>query len=192
MNVKFAAYIAVVLLVIKLSKSQRRLPQCRKVDKTKFPVCVNDGFIRTSVYLANDMYGYSVIMKKITSKLGSCSNYTSFILCSLYVPRCKEDIAKPLLPCRDVCEEFVRGCGERMDTSGLNWLKPLCSLLKTNETDPSCLRPTGFKPSDKPPLSKYAIITDTKVNNTVTSQYVINSRRDLMTAEAGKTDKITS
>lgn len=190
MNVKFAAYIAVVLLVIKLSKSQRRLPQCRKVDRNKFPVCVKDGFIRTSVYLANDWYGYSKIMEKIKSKLGSCSKYTSFILCSLYLPRCEEHIAKPLLPCRDVCEEFVRGCGERMDKSGLNWLKPLCSLLKTNETDPSCLRPTGYKPSAKSQLSKYAIITDTKVNNAVTRQY--DNSRDLMTAEAGKTDKIIS
>ena len=164
MNVKFAAYIAVVLLVIKLSKSQRRLPRCRKVDKNKFPDCWEDGFIRTSVYLANDMYGYSEIMENITSKLDSCSNYTSFILCSLYLPRCEEDIAKPLLPCSDVCEEFVRECGKQMDASGLNWLKPLCSLLKTNETDPSCLRPTGFKPSPKPPPSKYAII-NSKVNN---------------------------
>ena len=157
MNVKFAAYIAVVFLVIKLSKSQK-LPQCRQVDRTKFPVCVKDGFNRTSVYLANDMYGYSVIMDKITEKLGNCSKYTSFILCSLYLPRCEEDISKPLLPCRDVCEEFVRGCGDQMDVSGLNWLKPLCSLLKTNQNDPSCIRPTGFKPSTKPLPSKCAII----------------------------------
>ena len=160
MTLRSAAHLAVVFLVIKLSQSERDLPQCKQVDKTKFPACVKYGFTSTSVFLADDMYRYSAIMRSISQKLGSCSNYTDFILCSLYLPRCKEDVKKPLLPCRDVCEEFVQGCSDQMDKNGMNWLKSLCSLLQveTNSTDSGCFKPVGFKPSTKSP-SKYAIST---------------------------------
>lgn len=85
-------------------------------------------------------------MENITAKLGNCSKYTNFILCSLYVPRCDEKVDKPLLPCRDVCEKFLSDCWDKMNAVGLNWLKALCGLLRTMETDPKCFKPTGFKP----------------------------------------------
>lgn len=153
MTLRFAAHLAVVFLVIKLSQSERDLPQCKQVDKAKFPACVKYGFNSTSVFLADDNYGYSDIMKNISQKLGSCSNYADFVLCSLYLPRCKEGVKKPLLPCRDVCEEFVRDCNDQMDKKGMNWLKSLCSLLQveTNTSDSGCFKPVGFKPSTKSP-----------------------------------------
>lgn len=156
MNLKFSVYMAVVLFVTKLSRSAEILSECRDLDKNKFPVCIKDGFTSTSVYLANDYFAktYSEFINNITAKLGGCSTYTSIILCSLYVPRCKEAMPGPWLPCRVVCDEFVRGCGDQMDLKGLNWLKPLCSLLPTDKTDDKCFKPPNFKPSKKPPPSK--------------------------------------
>jgi len=40
-----------------------------------------------------------------------------------------------------------------MDSSGLNWLKPLCSLLPTDKTDAKCFKPPDFKSSINPPPS---------------------------------------
>lgn len=143
MKLQFAAYFAAVLAITQVSRS-RSLPQCREVNKERFPGCRRENFISTSVYLADDGYGYSEIMKNITAKLEDCSKYTDFMLCSLYVPRCQEKEAKPLLPCRDVCEAFVHDCGAKMNLAGLNWLKALCGLLGTNKTDPTCFKPNGF------------------------------------------------
>ena len=160
MNLIFFVYIALVFFkVMKLSKSQsaESVSECRGVDKTKFPICVKDGFTSTSVYLASDAYPkrHSKSINNIMARLGSCSNYTSIILCSLYVPRCKANMAGPWLPCREVCEEFVQGCGDQMNSNGLNWLKPLCSLLPTNEADRNCFNPPDFKPPTKPLPSEY-------------------------------------
>ena len=150
MYLKSFVFLAIVFSVIVLTRCQR-VSDCRRVDESKFPICVKDGFTSTSVFLANDFYAipYSKIINNITEKLGSCSKYTSFILCSLYVPRCEENMAGPWLPCREVCEEFVQGCWDQMDSNGLNWLKPLCSLLPRNGTDANCLKPSDFKPSKK-------------------------------------------
>lgn len=144
MNVQFAVYLIAAVAITDVSES---LPQCQRIDKKHFPVCTRNNFTKTSAYLANDFYGYSEIMKNITVKLGNCSNYTNFILCSLYVPRCDEKVDKPLLPCRDVCEEFLSDCWDEMNAVGLNWLKALCGLLGTKETDPKCFKPTGFEPN---------------------------------------------
>ena len=158
MYLKSFVFWAIVFSVAGLTRSQM-VSDCRRVDETKFPVCVKDSFTSTSVYLANDVYAkpYSKIINNIMARLGSCSKYTSVILCSLYVPRCKKNMAGPWLPCREVCEEFVRGCGDQMNTNGLNWLKPLCSLLLTNEADANCFKPSDFRPSTKPLPSEYVI-----------------------------------
>ena len=148
MNLKFLVYIAFILSVTELSKSQQS--ECRDVDPKKFPACVREGFNSTIVSLVSEHYAnaYSTIINNITAGLGDCSDFTNVILCSLYVPRCRTDMPNPSLPCREVCWEFVRGCGKKMDLLGLNWLKSLCSVLNTTTTkNPDhCFVPLGFKP----------------------------------------------
>lgn len=157
MSVKFLVYAVIMCLAIPFSISQSDR-KCRPLNAKKFPNCHEAGFHSTSLYLADKSYyeeRYSKIIKNITEKLGGCSNYTSYILCSLYVPRCKESMTGPWLPCRQVCDEFARGCSDQMNSEGLNWLKPLCSLLP-NETNSDCFKPPNFKPSAKPASSKLA------------------------------------
>ena len=156
MNVNFLLQLANVLLVAKLARSEST-SECREVDENKFPNCVTHGFTMTSEHLASKFYTetYSKIINNMTAKLNGCSKYTSYILCSLYVPRCKENMTGPLLPCREVCEEFARGCSNQMNSNGLNWLKPLCSLLPTKRKSAACFMPPDFKPLKKPLSSTY-------------------------------------
>lgn len=154
MNVKFLVYAVIMCLAIPFSRSQSDR-KCRPLNKEKFPNCFEAGFHSTSLYLADNSYyeeRYSNIVKDITEKLGGCSNYTSYILCSLYVPRCQESMTVPWLPCREVCEEFARACSNQMNSNGLNWLKPLCSLLPTKGKSTTCFTPPDFK---KPLSSTY-------------------------------------
>lgn len=156
MNLRMVVCMAFVLSVTKLSKSKetvQSLPKCGKTDAKRFPSCAKAGFHFTAVSLANEFLAkpYMYNFNYITAKLGNCSSYTSYILCSLYMPRCKEDMTAPWLPCQEVCMEFVRGCSDKMDLHGLNWLKPLCGLLrsKTKNSGKSddCFEPPNFKPS---------------------------------------------
>ena len=151
MNFKFVLWISFVLTVTKLSNSKQTYgPKCFKTDAKKFPSCVKAGFNFTVVSITYGFFAnsYKDIVNNITEKLSDCSRYTSYILCSLYVPRCKEGLAEPWLPCQEVCWEVVRGCGEKMAVHGLNWMKSLCGLLRSkskNSGKPDdCFEPPGF------------------------------------------------
>ena len=161
---KFLTYAVMICLIVMKSSRSQSVQKCRQLDKVKFPVCFKDGFNSTSLYLADSSFyaeTYSKIIKDITGKLGDCSNYTGYILCSLYVPRCKENMPGPWLPCREVCEEFVEGCRDQMNSNGLNWLKPLCTLLPKKhrrKTDDICFMPPDFKRSTKSLSSKHLML----------------------------------
>lgn len=151
MNLKFAVCISFVLTVIKLSNSkQTKGPKCGKIDAKMFPSCAKAGFNFTVDSITYGFFANSSkdIVNGITAKLGDCSSYTSHIVCSLYVPRCKKAMAGPWLPCQEVCWEFVRGCGEKMDVHGLNWMKSLCGLLpsksKNSGKPDDCFEPPGI------------------------------------------------
>lgn len=122
---------------------------CGQVNATAFPACVKEGFSYTVISLANKYYArsYAGIIKNVMERLGDCSKYTAFMLCSLYVPRCNSSEKGPLLPCQEVCWEFVKDCGTKMDFTGLNWLKSLCSVLQNKTEKPGCFKPKDFTPS---------------------------------------------
>ena len=148
MNLKFVIYMSFVLTVTKLSISkQTNRPKCGKTDAETFPSCVKAGFNFTVESIVTN--SYKDIVNGITEKLGDCSKYTSHIVCSLYVPRCEEGTTQPWLPCQEVCWEFVRGCDEKMDVYGLNWMKSLCGLLPQSKSKnggklDDCYEPPGF------------------------------------------------
>lgn len=122
---------------------------CGQVNATAFPACVKEGFSYTVISIANKYYArsYAGIIKNVMERLGDCSKYTAFMLCSLYVPRCNSSEKGPLLPCQEVCWEFVKDCGTKMDFTGLNWLKSLCSVLQNKTEKPGCFKPKDFTPS---------------------------------------------
>ena len=87
-------------------------------------------------------------------RLESCSKYSKLMLCSLDLPRCKEDLAGPYLPCKRVCDEYIKSCTGTLIKHGIYWWAPLCQLLPEVD-DPRttkgylgrCFEPPNFKPS---------------------------------------------
>lgn len=89
-------------------------------------------------------------------KLYNCSAYADLMICSLYLPKCVEGINKPVLPCREVCEEFIQGCKDRLMRSSLEWVIGMCTVLpkrfsngKTKGNKEECFLPPNFKRTTK-------------------------------------------
>lgn len=71
----------------------------------------------------------------------TCSNFTSTILCSLYIPKCEKGISTP--PCREVCSKFVGDCFDDLSVVGLAGLiSALCNLLPSKGQQ--CFYPDNF------------------------------------------------
>ena len=71
----------------------------------------------------------------------TCSNFTSTILCSLYIPKCEKGISTP--PCREVCSKFVGDCLDDLSAVGLAGLiSALCNLLPSKGQQ--CFYPDNF------------------------------------------------
>lgn len=83
-------------------------------------------------------------------KLYECSPFADLMICSLYLPKCVEGVYKPVVPCREVCEEFIQGCKDRLMRSSLEWIVGMCSILpKSNKiskdkTKARCFLPPNF------------------------------------------------
>ena len=155
MDMKVVLYISFIVFFTNLPQQTEQSDpilaksHCGQVNATAFPACVKEGFSYTVISLANKYYArsYAGIIKNVMERLGDCSKYTAFMLCSLYVPRCNSSEKGPLLPCQEVCWEFVKDCGTKMDFTGLNWLKSLCSVLQNKTEKPGCFKPKDFTPS---------------------------------------------
>ena len=70
-------------------------------------------------------------------------------MCSIYVPKCDELTcsSKPVLPCRNVCHQFVRDCENELRLAAQHGLMVgLCDLLPLNCTrETPCFIPDGFR-----------------------------------------------
>lgn len=82
----------------------------------------------------------------------SCSQYVEVIVCSLNVPRCESNVPGPFLPCRRVCDEFLKQCTNIILKRGMEWIIGMCQLLPEKD-DPNtkigylgrCFEPPNFK-----------------------------------------------
>ena len=85
---------------------------------------------------------------------GNCSNYGTIIHCSSELPRCREDLDGPYLPCKRVCDEYLKKCPEEIFRMEYEDLFGFCDLLPEYD-DPNstegflgrCFVPDGFKAS---------------------------------------------
>nr|XP_060638607.1 frizzled-5 [Anolis sagrei ordinatus] len=93
-----------------------------------------------------------------------CSPDLKFFLCAMYTPICLLDYAKPLPPCRSVCERAKAGCSPLMRQYGFAWpermgcdklpllgdAEQLCMDYNRTEAAPAAtttLPPFGTKPT---------------------------------------------
>lgn len=124
--------------------------QCRKLDASLSKLC---GYEYTADFQLESHFNSSRrAVYHIAHLLSNCSEYSSLIACALYLPRCEEHIPGPYLPCKRVCDEYIKDCGDRIIENGLEWSAGMCQLLP-NSDDPNtdkgylgrCFEPPDFK-----------------------------------------------
>ncbi|XP_026563553.1 frizzled-5 [Pseudonaja textilis] len=83
-----------------------------------------------------------------------CSLDLKFFLCSMYTPICLLDYAKPLPPCRSVCERAKAGCSPLMRQYGFAWPERMnCDKLPVpGDTEMLCMDHNQTEPTTLPPL----------------------------------------
>lgn len=125
---------------------------CQRLNPSLFQRCIKAGYNYTAYFPGNTTLHEYIIAYHIdreTRQFGQCSKYLDTILCSIFVPKCVEDLYRPVLPCRRVCEDFVRDCELKVDYERLEWIKGLCRLLPSTGNQSKadeCLQPANYKP----------------------------------------------
>ncbi|NWJ00243.1 FZD5 protein, partial [Crypturellus undulatus] len=82
-----------------------------------------------------------------------CSPDLRFFLCSMYTPICLPDYAKPLPPCRSVCERAKAGCSPIMQQYGFAWPERMsCDRLPVlGDSDVLCMGYNRSEATTAPP-----------------------------------------
>ena len=125
---------------------------CRRLNPSLFQRCINVGYNYTANFPDNfnsheNIIGYH--LERETRRFEQCSEYIDVIMCAIFVPKCVEHHNRPVLPCRRICEEFVKDCESRVDFEKIEWIKGLCRLLPTtrnNKNLSECFEPANYKP----------------------------------------------
>lgn len=134
--------------------------KCRQIDFTKLPACANVGYKSTANFSQIGEQSYQdYVSSKVTyfsDRFNSCSPYSRMFVCSRYLPKCSKDVEGPILPCREVCDQFLDDCHKELKDSGLyRRYVAYCRLLSSKrEASMQCLKPSGFvpRPNKKEPL----------------------------------------
>lgn len=124
---------------------------CYHLNPLLFERCINVGYNYTASFPNNINFQEKTLayhLERDTRQFKQCSRYLDIMLCAIYVPKCVEDVNFPVLPCREVCEEFVRDCEAEVDYEKIEWIKGLCQLLPSIRKDRKCLRAANYKPQD--------------------------------------------
>lgn len=136
--------------------------KCRQIDFTKLPACANVGYKSTANFSQIGEQSYQdYVSSKVTyfsDRFNSCSPYSRMFVCSRYLPKCSKDVEGPILPCREVCDQFLDDCHKELKDSGLyRRYVAYCRLLSSKrEASMQCLKPSGFvpRPNKKGELKK--------------------------------------
>lgn len=124
--------------------------KCRRINSSYLPSCANVGYNFTANFSDVGTKSYQeYVSSEVTifaNRFNSCSPLSKFFVCSRYVPKCSESVEGPVLPCREVCEQFVDDCATDLKGSGLyKSYVAYCRLLSSEEaTSTNCIKPDGF------------------------------------------------
>lgn len=148
-TMKIAA-IAAIFSIVSLSGVCSQI--CQRLNPSLFQRCIKEGYNYTAHFPSNFTLHENIIayhMQRESRQFGQCSEYLDTILCAMFTPKCVEEHYSPVLPCRRVCEDFVRDCELKVDYERIEWVKGLCRLLPStgnrSDTD-ECFEPANYKP----------------------------------------------
>ncbi|XP_027048621.1 uncharacterized protein LOC113676195 [Pocillopora damicornis] len=148
----------VVLLLASFSKEfSEATGQCGLVNRTEHGLDKVCGYEFTAQYdYKHHFTSASRAVPTLIRLLKNCSATVNTMICSLFVPRCEEDIPGPYLPCRAVCYDYATRCRDVIAEKGLQWTVAMCDILPERD-DPNtklgyrgrCFTPPNFKDSGK-------------------------------------------
>lgn len=124
--------------------------KCRRINPSYLPACANVGYNFTANFSDFGQKSYQeYVSSEVTpfaDRFNNCSTLSKFFVCSRYVPKCSESAGEPVLPCREVCEQFVDDCDTDLKNSGLyKSYVAYCRLLSSGqESSTNCIKPDGF------------------------------------------------
>jgi len=124
--------------------------KCRQINSSVLPACANVDYSYTANFSDIGQTSYQeYVSSEVTlfaNRFSSCSPLSKTIVCSRYVPKCSERFEQPVLPCREVCEQFVNDCDKALKDSGLyKRYVAYCRLLSSDEDiTANCFKPDGF------------------------------------------------
>lgn len=124
--------------------------KCRRINLSYLPACANVGYNFTANFTDVGQKSYQEkVSSEVTlfaDRFNSCSPLSKFFVCSRYVPKCSESVEVPVLPCREVCQQFVDDCDKDLKDSGLyKSYVAYCRLLSSGqESSTNCIKPDGF------------------------------------------------
>ena len=153
----------VVILWVGFSQAE---PQCRRINETISGIQVAIYPLDTEVkcgynYTArfNFSHHFSRSLKRVIyfkRDLKNCSAFVDVMACSLFLPRCTEEIKGPYLPCRGVCYDYANGCKDVLEQTGLEWTAAYCDLLPEKDNPKTtkgykdrCFTPPNYRDSGR-------------------------------------------
>lgn len=132
--------------------------QCQSLNDTipNFHKLMKCGYSHTARFNDSNLFTLQLhnllLFKRVIT---NCSALTDLMGCSLFVPRCTEEIKGPYLPCRGVCHDWVNACKDAIRASvTFEWTAGICDILPEKD-DPQttkgyrgrCFVPPGYKRS---------------------------------------------
>lgn len=129
-------------------------PEIGTCEELTVKSCAKANYKYTAKYLkvGNETFQQKKgkLLDQLIPYIESCSPYSSLILCSLYLPKCVPGSARPMLPCRQVCLDFVDKCKTELTlVSTVGMTIALCDLLPFYDGTPNkCIMPESFKMKD--------------------------------------------
>lgn len=147
----------VLLLATCLKEFSEAKGQCGLVNRTQSGLARVCGYKYTALYdFDHHFRSASRAVPSLINLLNNCSATVNTMICSLFVPRCEEDIPGPYLPCRAVCYDYATKCQDVIEAKGLQWTVAMCDILPERD-DPNtklgyrgrCFYPPHFTDSGK-------------------------------------------
>lgn len=153
-RIKLFAFLLLVMLCIGFSLAE---PQCGLVNRTIQGLEKICGYDYTARFDYDHHFSSaSNAVRSLKNLLGNCSESVNTMICSLFVPRCAEDINGPYLPCRAVCHDYATKCRDIIENKGLEWTVAMCDILPERDNPSTakgyrerCFTPPNFKDSGK-------------------------------------------
>lgn len=153
----FSIFLPLAIFFIGVSCAERH---CDQINKTIPNLHLHCGYNLTARYTHGHHFNSaSRAIISLKNVLKNCSLFVDTMICSLFLPRCTEEINGPYLPCRGVCYDFANDCNEIIRTRGLEWTVAMCDILPEKDNPKTtkgyrerCFTPPNYIVSGK---SKY-------------------------------------